>query len=455
MGGSRRLLVKDRLRFNSSTSTSQIAPMAKQAGDWFVWMDDEGHFRYAQQDPDGTRLVRVSDPIAVAGPTAGSGGSAAVKSFALIYNEDFDADNLWVYWVDWSTNAGAQQNRDAVWAMKIPLDWTAPTQMNVYVGTSSNLRIFTGVSATYVDGSMWIAACGVYLSVGTAVDFRSNSAGQIDGLSKHFTVDSSGNPSSATSYVRTSTARSWCASGICWLTNGDYSFTSGHAYYAFWTQNESDRTLCDLVMIDVTTATGSAADTTIASIALDTEAKPDILTLDHNYIGQVSGREDSASLIYIVGSVRVSNANNGALAWTDINTTVKADRVYTQCYGYIPGLGAGVLWTGRGSWLACGPFRRSSGSGEFIVTGYHDADEVQMCYHLREFETGNIVCQFLYGRAAFAGGCGSSYKQIEAHVSDIHQPYLSGADIAVVLPTSSVNVSGTCDISALEFSRPS
>src|SRR5512139_3906185 len=83
-GGLQRLTVRSRLRFPSSASDKQTAPMSKQAGNWFVWLDDEQHWRYAQQDADGTRLVRISDPIAVAGPTAGDGGSTHVKSFALV-----------------------------------------------------------------------------------------------------------------------------------------------------------------------------------------------------------------------------------------------------------------------------------------------------------------------------------------------------------------------------------
>ena len=454
LGGTQRLMVKDHLRFHSTSSAEQVAPMAKQAGDFFVWLDDESHVRYAQQDPDGTRLARISDPVLVAGPTAGSGESSHIKSFALVNDVTFDADNLWIYWVDWTWNEAAQQNRNGVWAMKIPKDFTLPTQYCVAAGTANNRYILTGITATVIGGVCYTAQCGIYTGTGDAVQFRSAGAMEMDGWAQHMTVDNTGTAGVLHSYLRTSTSRAWCASGICWLSSAGNRYVTDHLYYAFWTQHLTDRTKCDLVLVDVTVSTGDTTGIKIASIDLTTEAKPATFTVNHTFVGQVTGREYDGGC-YVIGSVRATNSIGSDGVITDINTTVKADRVYTRCYTCTTGGGTiRARWTARGAWLAHGIFKWSGSASEYIITGWHDADEVQLCYHLRELDTGKIVCQFLYGNAAFAGGCGSSYAQLTQHVSDLQQPYLLGSQYSAILPTASANVDGSCDISTIEVYRP-
>ncbi len=451
-GGSQRLMVKSKLRFNSTSSEKQITPMAKQVGNWFVWLDDESHFRYAEQDADGTRLAHISEPIAVAGPTAGSGGSSHVKSFAVINDPTFDASNLWIYWVDWTWNVAAQQNRDAVWAMRVPLAWTTPEQYVVNAGTANNRYILTSITATVVGGACYLAQSGIYTGAVDAVEFRSASAAQMDGWAQHLTVTSGGVGGTVYSYLRSSTSRSWAAGGICWLSSTVYRYITDHLYYAFLTQHPSDRTLCDLVLVDVTVSTGATAATTIKSFNLDAEAYPALLTVNNCYIGQVTGREYVGG-VAIAASVRVSAENDGTAAWTDINAVVGADRVYTTLFTRTTGGGIVQQWTARAAWLAHGAFRRSD-TNEFLITGWQDADQVQMCYHLRNFWTGAIVGQFLYGEASFAGGVGGEYEQLSRYVSDIQQSYPTASPYTAILPTSSANVAGSCDVSAIEVSRP-
>jgi len=454
LGGSLRLVVKDKLRFHSTDSTKQIAPMAKQAGDWFAWLDDEEHFRYAQQDQDGTRLARISDPLAVDGPTAGDGGSTHVKSFAVINDTTFDAANLWVYWVDWTWNVEAQQNRDAIWALKIPRNWTTPEQLLIRAGTAAGRYILTAITATVVGGACYLAQCGIYTGTGDAVEFRSPSAMQMDGWAQHFAVTNTGTVDGLLhGYLRSSTSRAWCASGICWLSSTGRRFEDDHLYYAFWTQHLTDRTKCTLVLVDVTVSTGATDAHDIKTIDLTTEANPALFTVNHTFVGQVSGREYDGG-VAIVASVRATNEKTGTNPTTDINTTVKGDRIYTAMYTRTTGGTLRTQWTARGAWLAHGIFRMAGSTSDFIVTGWHDADEVQLCYHLRDFWTGHIVCQFLYGQAAFAGGCGSSYAQLARHVSDIQQSNLSGNVYSAVLQTASANVDGACDISSIEVARP-
>jgi hypothetical protein len=454
-GGSPRLIVKDRLRFNSTDSTKQISPMAKQAGNWFVWLDDESHFRCAEQDPDGSRLAYISDPIAVEGPTAGSGTSTHVKSFAVINDPTFDASNLWVYWIDWTWNESAQQNRDAVWALRIPLARTTPEQIKVAPGIADNRHILTAITATVVDGVCYLAQCGIYTGEDDAVEFRSSGALQMDGWSQHFTVNNTGVLTGTIhGYLRSSTSRAWCASGICWLSSTDYRYVADHLYYAFWTQHTSDRTKCVLVLVDVTVSTGGTDAHDIKTADLTTDAVPAVFTAGHCFVGQVTGREYDGG-VAMAACVRASNEKTESNAYTDINTTVKADRIWTGMYTRTTGGGDVTQWTARGAWLAHGILRMAGSTSDYIVTGWHDADEVQICYHLRDFWTGDIICQFLYGQAAFSGGCGASYTQLVEHVSDIQQPNLAGDIYAALLPAASVNVNGSCDISAIEVSRPS
>jgi hypothetical protein len=447
-GGTQRLLCKSALRFPSTASDTQIAPMIKQSGDYFVWLDDTTHFRYAKQDVDGVRLAYMSAPIAVNGP-AGSGPAASmhVCSFCVVQNASFDASNIWVFWVDWTTNAGTQQNRDGVWALKIPLDGSATSQINVYPGTASNLHILTGITETYAHGALWLAQCGIYLSAGSAVDFRSGSAGAIDGYCRHFKVDSAGTVTGLQGVTTTtgSSSRSWIASGICMLTTPEYSYSASSLLYAFWTQHASDSTLARLVLVLVNKDTSAATQVELDVVNLDSYILPATLTTQHNYIGTVTGREHATGC-YVVASVRVSSENAGTSAWTDVGTNT-ADRIYTKCISYLPaGPTVTTVWAARGAWLAHGIFRRT--------------DETQMPYHLRRLSDGAIVTQFSYGEGAYPGGCGKLADQFTYHAADLQQPYLSKQPYSesypsVVLATTSANVTGTVDMAAVAITRPS
>ena len=458
-GGTQRLLCKSALRFPSTASDTQLAPMIKQSGDWFVWLDDSTHFRYAKQDADGVRLLYLSDPIAVAGPTAGAGTSTHVSSFCVVQNATFDAANIWVFWVDWTTNT-AQQNRDGVWALKIPLDGSATSQILISAGTGANTYILTGITATYVGGALWLAQCGIFLQAGSAVDFRSSSFTTGYGWSQHFTVTSGGVAGAIGSYTRTSTARSWIASGICMLTTPEYNYATSPARlrYAFWSKHATDSTLADLVLVSVLMSDGTATAYTVDSADLDSAILPATLTTNHNYVGAVTGRE-YATGCYIVASVRVSAENDGTAAWADVGTNT-ADRIFTKCYDYsFLGPSVSTRWAARGAWLAHGLFRRTD-DAEFIITGWQDTDEIQMPYHLRRFTDGAIVTQFAYGEGAYPGGCGLLAGQFTYHVGDLQQPYLSKNPYSesypsVVLATTSANVTGTVDMAALTISRPS
>jgi hypothetical protein len=458
-GGSQRLLCKTAMRFPSTDSAKQTAPMFKQSGQWFVWLDDEQHFRVAKQDADGSRLAYISAPIAVNGPSgAGPAASTHVKSFCVVQHATFDPLNLWIFWVDWSTNASAQQNRDGVWALKVPLDGSATSQVCVQAGTASNLFILTGITATYAHGALWLAQCGVVTTV--AAPFRQDATtGPFDGYSQHFKVDSAGTVTGLQGYVIDSDSRSWIASGICMLTSPDHSYQPESFFYAFWTKHATDSALANLICVTVDSTDSSATGVIVGTLDLATTVLPATLTTMHNFIGEVTGREHSATGVYIVASVRVAASNNGTAAWADIHQTAPG-RIFTQCWDYTPAGGGGstLLWTKRGAWLAHGAFKRADG-GEFIVTGWQDTDEAQMPYHLRRLVDGEIVCQFAYGEGAYPGGCGSLLGQLEGHVNDLQQPYLARQGVsetvpAVVLAATSANVTGTVDLIALSIERP-
>lgn len=459
-GGSQRLLCRPSLRFPSTKSATQIAPMFKQSGDFFVWLDDESHFRYARQDADGSRLLYLSEPIAVAGPDGdGDAPSTHVSSFCVVQHADFDPDNLWVFWVDATWNVDAQQYRDGIWALKIPLDDSAPSQVCITAGTSSNKYILTGITATYTDGALWLAQCGIYLAQGDAVPFRSANAGQIDGFCQHFKVSSAGTISNLTQYLTTngSDSRSWTASGICMLTSPDHHSPEA-LFYAFWTQHATDSKLTNLIVIRASTTTQFVAGSILATVDLSSDILPAILTVNHSFVGAVTGREH-ADGAYVVASVRVSASNSGVNAWADVGSNT-ADRIFTTCYDYRIAGGGSVetVWSKRGAWLAHGVFRRTDGA-EFVITGWQDTDEVQMPYHLRRFTDGEIVTQFAYGEGAYPGGCGALAGQLEHHVGDLQQPYLgrqpySATAPSVALATTSANVAGTVDMAAVAIERP-
>jgi hypothetical protein len=120
-------------------SGQQEAPRAKQAGNYIVWMLDDQHFQIAQVNPviaaqqgsstdDAETIVQTSEVLSVL--TISDASSLQIKSFAVIDHQLFDPNNLYIFWVDWSSN---------IWAYQVP-------HSNLNTGT------FKHVGTTNVSG---------------------------------------------------------------------------------------------------------------------------------------------------------------------------------------------------------------------------------------------------------------------------------------------------------------
>lgn len=461
-GASLRLMATTQVRFPASETDTQAAPMCKQAGDYFVFLVDESHIRVARKSTDGSSVVDDSGSVAVVGPAPEGGGphaSTHIKSFAVVNTDDFDDSYLWVFWVDWSTNAGAQQNRDGVWAVKFSkADLTTYSFYNVAHGGEIPNLCLTSISASIVgNGNLVVAQVGNIGHGGTWIDFRT-ACSSVDWHAQHFYFDKTGTRSQIGYKTNVCEKEfNWCASGCCILTQDDVaSFVSGSFRYAFWCNSDAYQ---DHWMLTVATIPEDFSDTgkegsgsylTVSAIKTDED-----LALGHGMaLGSVTGYETAAGAM-IVAQFR----HYLGTGLVDPFGAYTCDRLYTMGFNFTGSLMATPTWTARGAWLAHGWFEWTDGT-KCVITGYEDPDALQVPYHLRNAETGQILAQFSYGEGPHAGGTATSTTQVTGHWNDLNQPMIQGDSATsphdnVVLATQSANVTGTTDIVSVTIEKPS
>jgi hypothetical protein len=459
VGQSLRILAKTQVRFQALETGTQISPMAKQAGDFYVYLKDASTFVVAKRSTNSeTLLISREFSVSFGSPEP----STHVSSFAVIDNADFDATSFWIFWVDWTTNATAQQNRDAVRAVKITHDLGASTFYTLDTGTQTN-NVYTSICASVTSDN--------YVTIGVSTahaittpdnytafwDFRKDGPPVNTGIA---VLKYDATPSLKFSYTgeRAGTYPNWTASGISSLTSSENTFHTGHCRFALWVSTQASLNSCELVMVDVDVANTSATWTTIETIT-DAGHWPITATQGRPlFMGSTTGMETAAGT-FVAAQMRIYYHNTDNVTFVDPTGDVGLypDRIFTKGYaiGDITGLPS-LLWTARGAWLASGWFMSEEGI-PLLVTGWQDNGAAQVPYHLRRFDTGAILAQFAYGEGPFAGGCANPGTQIDNHVCDINQPAMqSTADSrdAIVLAIQSANIAGSVDVSNITISRP-
>jgi hypothetical protein len=459
-GSARRVFAVPSIRFPSLASGEQSAPMAKQAGDYYVWLHDESHFRIAKRSPSGGALLTITDPIVVNG-VYGDTPSTHVKSFAVIDSAVFDADALWIFWVDWTTGV---TYRDSTWGYRIPhATLSTPTAFRVGTGSSANMcctSISVGIAG---NNRLTICTCGAEgIGGGPAVAFRSTSCTSVDSFYSFQQISytgeaiishSSGTQSQVTGH------RVWAASGCCMLTAKTIgAYTTNHFYFVFWGGSVDTDNAADLLLVDVTESTGVSSAYTISTVT--NSAWPQGTHTMLNLMGQVTGYETANGFVFIAqhriyyldGTIEFVNPTDGEIE-------NYPDSIFTTCWTMVSGgMGPTIAWTKKGAWLAHGYFTGTDGE-KYIITGWEDVDGVQKPYHLRRVSTGEIVAIFAQGQGPHAGGCSTSTKQIEDHMQDLSQPMLQTSPLSVpsnqiVLAMESANVNGSEDIANITLLSP-
>lgn len=456
-GASQRVLCTPNIRFPSLESGIQEAPMAKQSGDYFVWLHDETHFVIAHRSSDDGSIIEQTDPIAVNGGF-GDTPSTHVKSFAIIDAATFDADALWIFWVDWTSGV---TYRDSIWAYRVPhatLD--TPTAFRVAAGTDAE-KCATSISVAVVpSGRLTVAVCGVTGAGGTPpIAFREDATAgplksYVDFWQYTYATGSLTTIGSG-SAEQTTTNRNWVGSGICILSAKDVTEEHEDGFYvSFWGASATADS-ADLLVYHATESTGVMSGYVVATVNATGYASSGSTQI--NFLGSTTGYE-TATGATVIAQFRVYYENSG---FVDPDDCYYPDRLYTACYAYAAAAGgsSSTIWTARGSWLAHGWFERSD-SVKYVITGWEDADAIQLPYHLRRVDTGAIVAQFGYGIGAHAAGTATKDAQIDGHLSDLNQPAIQASPVVVaidnmvLLQVQSANVNGSLDIASVALSKP-
>ena len=456
-GASKRLMVTWPMRFPARSTGQQATPMAKQAGDYYVWLRDESHFMISKRSADKETKLLAAGPIQA---TAG-GVISHVKSFAVIDSAAFDASNLWIFWVDWSTNADAQQNRDAIFLAKVSHDLQTVTFNRILSGTASN-RCLTSICATVTADNLVTVAASIAnradVPSNEFYDFRSD-ATRVDTGLVVYKYNSTPTLQFSSETIRTSSVGNWTSSGVCPLTTSATAYRPGRCRFALWVGNTSSMTSLDLVMVEVDESTSEQTWTTIETLTNDGHGEQGEHGGRPYFVGSATGYETASGSI-IAAQMRIYYHGVDADTWQDppMDAGLYPDHLWTRIYACSDITGPYVIATVRGAWLASGWFLSDDGI-PLIITGWQDYDAVQMPYHLRRLDTGDIIAQFAYGEAAYPGGCATTNGQITDHVCDLNQPMSNTAPLSiapekqVVLGLTSAAVHGSVDIVNAEFDR--
>jgi len=472
LGGNLRLMSTMRVLFPAGAEGEQIAPMAKQAGQYYVWLKDSSTFRVAKLSSDGQTLEETTIEIAVNGPASVGSASTHVTSFAIVDDSTFDSANLWIYWADWTTNS-SQQNRDAIWAIKVSHSLATATQYQIYEGTQTNDCV-TSIAAGRIPNNQASAEVLVVAGVcrGNAqnndyahfCDFRKATTDVYVHCLNVWATSAGAGRAPVKSYVMHTNGLATWVSGCCLLTIPSvYSYVTGKAYFAVMASNVTYPTTMVSVFaveVDTTNSTTSVVDLGALRIneTTSTIGSPCI-------VGQLTGHETATGFriaaqlrayAYLSSGEVSDPAVDGNAGGTPPADSRAVDRLYVKCGDYLRAGSGAFIWEARGAWLAQGWFTDVDGN-ELLITGYEDPTGLQVPYHLRRFDTGAIVGQFATGQGPHVGGCASKHAQLEGHCSDIQQPSFGSSGLSrnqVLLSLQGQNISGSADIAQVTFARP-
>lgn len=460
-GKADRVMVKWPVRFPALESGEQLCPMAKQAGNYYVWLADESHFMIAQRSNDGETLLQKVGPIAVQGSAGGGAPSTHVKSFAVVDAASFDSTALWVFWVDWTSGTA---NRNSIWAYKFPhSDLAHPVAYEVDTGADGN-KCLTSIAAGVVEGGrLTVVAVGCEGKDGASpIAFRSTAVGRVDTIwvaNQYQVID--GAPSmilGQSGAIASQGSRNWTGSGVSLLSVKDVASYSADTFaFTFWgvsdtTADTAALWLWQLRNSDLATVSIKKLD------AFDHGSYACTSQVQMNFIGSTTGYETETGAV-VVAQCRLYYTNSTG-AFLDPDNIDYPDKLFVRAYSWAyTGDVVAQLWEKRGAWLAHGWFQTENGINA-IVTGWQDPDGIQMPYHLRRMDTGAIVTQFAYGEAAFPGGAAAAESQLSKHVTDIQSPMNATYPLAVdpekqiLLQTTSAAIDGSTDIVNATIDRP-
>jgi hypothetical protein len=474
-----------RTRFPAVGTNEQAAPMAKQAGNYVVRLIDEGHFVVSQLNPatsaaassptqDAETIIQETASISVS--TISSAASTKIKSFALVDHSFFDASNLWLIWVDWSAK---------VYAYKIPhanLSTGTFYTVSTFSASSPLYAVLTSVCAGMIDGPhMVVAACGVEYDTTAAYVSPGNAGGHATGfrtgqteyannyaktISTHMYLANTGSlVGSAVAYTGQQGKMTAAACTIASVAGG-FQSSNGTWFYAFIGNGTSGD--WSIVLQKVTSATPATYSTyfqAFSAVVPDTYGLP----LDWNannfarygwfYNGQLAAKETATGVdvaVTVIPYYVNQTTNPGTLK------AYNPDYLFTQRWAFAT---SGGTWTGQWTklgccvaqgWLRLRDYASTSTSGkDYLLTIWEDKEALQTCYHLREWDTGEILAQLAYGQAAHVGHTATRDLQVQGYYSDVQQPMLYGVNqyndlpLSILVGMQSVNQNASVDVAVL------
>lgn len=467
------------VRFPAAGSGYQQAPMAKQAGNYVAWLISESAINIAQVNPsvalagqsqtaDAETVVRQNlFTIHDITPKNPGDMSTAIKSFALIDHATFDADNLWLLWVDWSGSIfAAKFNHSALAFVASYVTYSFPQAGTIFPS-------LTSICAGMVDGPhMAVAVCGVRYETASgqtyepAGGFRTKAIGSTftacnvaQGISAHLYLSASTGQSIGGTEV-TPTASNWATTGgmtaaACSIASVAGGFQTGAYWYYSFVANWVG-TGPDVVLVQVTTAGagGFVTATPLGPFPLPATSPRDYgIPADWDagnsahfgwfYNGQIAVKETATGVDVCVTVIPYYITIDDDIAHVGTFRAWNPDYLLTECWSYAV---AGSAWTRKWKKLGCcvaqgwmrlrdySPGSPVTAGKDYLLTTWEDREALQTCYHVREWDTGEIIAQVAYGAAAHVGHTATRDLQVQVYCSDVQQPMLSGVNQYTGLP---------------------
>jgi hypothetical protein len=454
-GHADRILCKVNTRFPATGTGLQLAPMAKWAGNYVVWLLDSGHFQIAEVNPltskaghsatcDAETVVQKSVSLSVS--DLSSAASTTVRSFAVVDDLGGTAF-LWIVWVDWSAH---------IYALKVARDnVNTVTFYTVYSNTPHGtiLPAYTSISASIITGNVIaVAACGIQYDTtdhavspghagGAATGFRAGylevANNNAQTIAVHFYLSANGTSSGEVDIVG---EHGFMTGAACTVlsTVGGFQTDPLYWWYAF-VGNGGVSVALGLVLVRVKTSDLTCTVYTNAitpSTAPGTYGLPtDWSATNYSRFGwfwnaQLAAKETALGVEIVVTYVPYYITAAGT--WRAWNP----DYLYTDCFAFSLSVETwSTKWTKRGCCVAQGWLRLRDQLGahiydgkDYFLTQWEDKESLQSCYHLREWSTGNILAQLAYGLASHCGHVGTRDAQAAGYCSDVQQPMAGGVD---------------------------
>ena len=465
-------------RFLAIGSGYQQAPMAKQAGNYVAWLVSDGAIQIAQVNPsvalagqsqtaDAETVVQQTPiiPVHTISPTSlGQPLSDSIKSFALIDHPTFDANNLWLLWVDWS---------GSIFSAKFShtsLTFGGSVVAYSYPQAGTIFPSLTSICAGMVDGPhMAVAVCGVRYETASgqahepAAGFRIKAVGATSvacnvaqGITASFYLDASTGQAIGGTAVTPSgdwASTSGMTAAACSMASVAGGFQTGAYWYYAHVSNW--RGLGPTVTLhQVTTAGAGGWEFSLPPISIPL---PSMSPRDYGiptdwdagnaahfgwfYNGQLAVKETATGIDVCVTIIPYYVTTDNPTAHVGTFRAWNPDYLFTECWSCNS---AGTTWTFKWrklgccvaqGWMRLRNFAGSLTSGkDYLLTTWEDKEAFQTCYHVREWDSGEILAELVYGLAAHVGHTATRDLHVQGYYSDVQQPMLAGVNQHAGLP---------------------